>query len=160
MNTKQIWQAALGDLQVQIPRNEFDTWIKQTSLIAVEDQLAIVGATNIFVRQELEGRYVSSITDTLSSILGYPVQVQVVIGNHNDNGSAEEDVPRPSTNGNGTRPTAQQRPATELTQLELPTPRTAMLHPRLTFDSFIVGSSNRLAHAACLAVAEHPAHGL
>ena len=69
--------------------------------IAVEDQLAIVGATNIFVRQELEGRYVTSITDTLSSILGYPVQVQVVIGNHNDGGAAEEDIPRVNSNGNG-----------------------------------------------------------
>ncbi len=159
LNTKQIWQAALGDLQVQIPRNEFDTWIKQTSLVAIEDGLAIVGATNIFVRQELEGRYVAPITQTLSTILGYTVQVRVVIDSHGDNGADDDETPRASTNGNGASPraTAQQRLSTEPTQLELPTPRTAMLHPRLTFDSFIVGSSNRLAHAACLAVSEHPA---
>lgn len=159
LNTKQIWQAALGDLQVQIPRNEFDTWIKQTALIAIEDQLAIVGAVNIFVRQKLEDQYVTPIADTLSSILGYPVQVQVVIGNHGESSTTEEESPRPSTNGtgSGSRPIAQSRPSSEPAQLELPTPRTAMLHPRLTFDSFIVGSSNRLAHAACLAVAEHPA---
>ncbi len=163
MNTKQIWQAALGDLQVQMPRNEFETWIKPTSLVAVEESLAIVGTPNIFVRQELEGRYVAPITDTLSSIIGYPVQVQVVIGNHADNGTATPaEAPRAKANGNGRpsngnghspTPSEPARPA----QLELPTPRTAMLNGRYTFDSFIVGSSNRLAHAACSAVAEHPA---
>ena len=171
MNTKQIWQAALGDLQVQMPRNEFDTWIKPTALIAVEDSLAIVGTPNIFVRQELEGRYISPITDTLTRRLGYPVQVQVVIGNHSENGAPQpaEDSPLLATHGRNGTPTSARaalraagtshgRPASpQPAQLELPTPRSAMLNPRYTFDSFIVGSSNRLAHAACLAVAEHPA---
>ena len=181
MNTKQIWQAALGDLQVQMPRSEFETWIKPTSLVAVEESLAIVGTPNIFVRQELEGRYVAPITETLSSIIGYPIQVQVVIGNHGESATPTPvEVPRPRTNGNGrmagangngrmvgahgngrmvgangtgAAPVEDAVPA----QLELPTPRTAMLNGRYTFDSFIVGSSNRLAHAACMAVAEHPA---
>jgi chromosomal replication initiator protein len=165
LNTKQIWQAALGDLQVQIPRNEFDTWIRPTTLVAVEDKLAIVGTPNIFVRQELEGRYLPAIIQTLTTILGYGVQVQVVIGNHNDNGAIVEDNPRPSTNGKYTAPApsrtavahAPARVTVAQAQLELPTPRTSLLNPRYTFESFIVGSSNRLAHAACMAVAEHPA---
>jgi len=169
LNTKQIWQAALGDLQVQMPRSEFDTWIKPTTLVAIEDSMAIVGTPNIFVRQELEGRYIAPITETLTTILGYPVQVQVVIGNHSENGSAQniDDTQRVNgngrVNGSGSGRTnivtgSEKRPSqTEPEQLELPTPRTAMLNPRYTFDSFIVGSSNRLAHAACLAVAEHPA---
>jgi chromosomal replication initiator protein len=167
LNTKEVWEAALGNLQVQIPRNEFDTWIKPTSLVAVEDTLAIVGTPNIFVRQELEGRYVAPITDALSTILGYTVELQVVIGGRSENAASQpgEEVVRPTGNG---RPGAiasirgmpqagegARRP--EAAQLELPTPRTAMLNQRYTFDSYIVGSSNRLAHAACLAVAEHPA---
>jgi chromosomal replication initiator protein len=163
LNTKQIWQAALGDLQVQMPRSEFDTWIKPTALVAIEDNLAIVGTPNIFVRQELEGRYIAPITETLSTILGYPIQIQVVIGNHGENGSASTFDESPRSNGNGRhngqsngRP-SQHSYRAEVAQLELPTSRTAMLNSRYTFDSFIVGSSNRLAHAACLAVAEHPA---
>ena len=167
MNTKQIWQAALGDLQLQMPRSEFDTWIKPTALVAIEDTLAIVGTPNIFVRQELEGRYVAPITRTLTSILGYPVQVHVVIGNHSENGNGHSSDEGSSTNGNGRHaasprsagapPHAESPRHLEAAQLELPAPRTALLNPRYTFDSFIVGSSNRLAHAACMAVAEHPA---
>lgn len=165
MNTRQIWQAALGDLQLQLPRTEFDTWIKETMLVDLEDNQAIVGTPNIFAREKLEGRYVAPIRDTLNTILGYPVQVQVVIGTSGEgNGAtAEVDVPAPKAPvtqlGQGNYSAGNQHAGrfAGAQQLELPTPRTAMLNPRYTFSSYIVGSSNRLAHAACLAVAEHPA---
>ncbi len=166
MNTKQIWQAALGDLQLQLPRSEFDTWIKETTLVDLEDNQAIVGTPNIFAREKLEGRYVTPIQDTLNTILGYPVQVQVVIGTPGEGSAptAEVDAPAPKPAavaprqpGYGSNGHTASRAATSAQQLELPTPRTAMLNPRYTFSSYIVGSSNRLAHAACLAVAEHPA---
>lgn len=172
MNTKQIWQAALGDLQLQLPRSEFDTWIKETTLIDLEDNQAIVGTSNIFAREKLEGRYVNPIRNTLHAILGYPVQVQVVIGNSSDAGpthaaasngyqadSDDDAAPAAEYIRPGARAGAGGTPAVAsmAKQLELPTPRTAMLNPRYTFGSYIVGSSNRLAHAACMAVAEHPA---
>lgn len=176
MNTKQIWQAALGDLQLQLPRSEFDTWVKETTLIDLEDNQAIVGTSNIFAREKLEGRYVAPIQHTLHTILGYPVEVQVVIGNSSDTVTRSEPPrvsrssdersapPRDVAAGNGyaahghveyVRPQPSRSAPPQ--QLELPTPRTAMLNPRYTFGSYIVGSSNRLAHAACMAVAEHPA---
>jgi chromosomal replication initiator protein len=164
LNTKQIWQAALGDLQLQLPRSEFDTWIRETTLVDLEDNQAIVGTPNIFAREKLEGRYVAPIQNTLNTILGYPVQVQVVIGSPGDSPAVEVEPPaklmpgmsRPALNMGV--PALSARPASATAQqLELPTPRTAMLNPRYTFSSYIVGSSNRLAHAACLAVAEHPA---
>ncbi|HEX6289434.1 MAG TPA: chromosomal replication initiator protein DnaA [Herpetosiphonaceae bacterium] len=166
MNTKQIWQAALGDLQLQLPRSEFDTWIKETTLVDLADNQAIIGTPNIFAREKLEGRYVTPIRDTLHTILGYPVQVQVVIGASGDAPpAADEDREVPKPNGYAGRATGYLSGNYTSTrshnagaqQLELPTPRMAMLNPRYTFSSYIVGSSNRLAHAACLAVAEHPA---
>ncbi|HEY0601522.1 MAG TPA: chromosomal replication initiator protein DnaA [Herpetosiphonaceae bacterium] len=167
MNTKQIWQAALGDLQLQLPRSEFDTWIKETTLVDLADNQAIIGTPNIFAREKLEGRYVNPIRDALHTILGYPVQIQVVIGNAGEPAAvATEDEPSmpkiigytTKVNGqSGNGYAAPRMHASNAQQLELPTPRTAMLNPRYTFGSYIVGSSNRLAHAACLAVAEHPA---
>lgn len=161
LNTKQIWQAALGDLQLQLPRSEFDTWIAETTLVDLANDQAIIGTSNIFAREKLEGRYVRPIRDVLQTIVGYPVQVQVVIGA----GEASDDFPSVSngtrsagsaTNGrsNGAVPP---RAPSVAHQLELPSPRSALLNPRYIFDSYIVGSSNRLAHAACLAVAENPA---
>lgn len=161
LNTKQIWQAALGDLELQLPKSEFNTWLRETTLVEVEHNQAIIGTPNIFAREVLEGRYHEPIRSTLSSLLGYPVDVQVVIGA----GSALEEwrpragegasVPR-ATGPAGRRSGVAEAPL-QAEQLDLLTPRTAMLNPNYTFHSFIVGSSNRLAHAACLAVAEHPA---
>ncbi len=97
MNTKQIWQAALGDLQLQIPRSEFDTWMKETMLVDLENNQAIVGTPNIFTRDQLLRKYADPIRNTLNSILGYPVQVQVVIGTAGESvavAEEAEDTPR------------------------------------------------------------------
>lgn len=167
LNVKQIWQAALGDLQLRLSPSEFETWLKPTSLVALENDQAIIGTPNVFVRQELEGRYVAPLQATLNSILGYPVEVQVVISNGVEANALAKgaDAPAPrsrnsqySRNGQQARNDPIMRAhSLPAQQLELPAPRTAMLNPHYTFGSFIVGSSNRLAHAACMAVAEHPA---
>jgi chromosomal replication initiator protein len=167
LNVKQIWQAALGDLQLRMSPSEFETWLKPTSLVALENDQAIIGTPNIFVRQELEGRYVAPLQATLHNILGYPVEVQVVISNGAEatmlarGANAPAAQPRNNQSGRSeqqTRHDATLRTSTlPAQQLELPAPRIAMLNPNYTFRSFIVGSSNRLAHAACMAVAEHPA---
>lgn len=173
MNLTQIWQSALGDLQLQTVRSDYETWLKRTSLVSVDGGLAIVGTPNAFVKETLENRFIASIRRTLGNILGYPVQVRIVLYNGAGNGSSagaltdRRDQPTAageilgddmSTESDliATAPT--RSPAVQFQQLELPSPRSAILNPRYTFSSFIVGGSNRLAHAACLAVAEHPAH--
>ncbi len=148
MNIKQIWQAAIGELQFQVSRSEFDTWLRQTTLVEIEDHIAVIGTPNIFVRQELEGRYLPLIAQALQTVVGHALQVQVVIGSHLD-ATPEPQRPAPPADADKAEGTA--------TQLGLTAGRPAMLNPHYTFDSFIVGSSNRLAHAACMAVAEHPA---
>ncbi|MDP9316885.1 MAG: hypothetical protein M3R24_39530 [Chloroflexota bacterium] len=82
-----FWQAALSILEAKLPRNEFETWIKPCQLVAVEPDArpdeatgALVATPNIFVRQELEGRYLRQVEEALGTALGYPVQVQPVIG--------------------------------------------------------------------------------
>jgi chromosomal replication initiator protein len=167
LNTKQIWQAALVDLEMQMPRSEFDTWLKETTLVDLEGDQAVVGTPNIFARDILVGRYHAPIQRALNTIVGFPVNLQVVIG-----GGREGEAERPrttalarsngangrSSNGHGANGHAAARDSYAAPeQLDLLSPRTAMLNQHYTFDSFIVGSSNRLAHAACLAVAEHPA---
>ncbi len=80
LNARDVWQAVLVKIQEQVPRSEFDTWIKPCVLLDVEAQVAIVGTPNIFVRQEIEGRYLSILRAALDGVVGYMVETQVVIG--------------------------------------------------------------------------------
>lgn len=171
-----VWRAALGELQLQMPRATFDTWLKGTSVItyeppnrvgsesAAQDRddagLLVIGTQNAFAKDWLENRLADKIKQTVDGILGQPVKIKFQVH---------------------ARPKAEQ-PAIELLQgfrerPASPTPRTdtlttppdgnnkvngyssiqSHLNPRYTFDNFIAGDGNRLAHAAALAVAEHPA---
>ena len=80
------WQTALGILHLHVPPNEFETWIKHSRLAALnpataldEVPLAIVETPNVFVRQEMEGRYSPDVEQTLQAVLGFTVQVQMVL---------------------------------------------------------------------------------
>ncbi len=90
LNACDVWQSVLVKIQDQVPRSEFDTWIKPCVLLDVESQVAIVGTPNIFVRQEIEGRYLSILRAALEGVVGYMVEPQVVIG------STPVDQPRAS----------------------------------------------------------------
>ncbi len=80
LNTCDVWQSVLVKIEEQVPRSEFDTWIKPCVLLDVEAQVAIVGTPNIFVRQEIEGRYLSILRAALEGVVGFMVEPQVVIG--------------------------------------------------------------------------------
>ncbi len=151
MNLNQIWQAALGTIQTQTSRQEFDTWLRGTALIALDAGTATVSTSSPFHKEGLENRYLLPVRRSLGDVVGYPVQVQVVIAGRALNQRSE-------TPGSVLfAPTDEDSGSDRLVQLDLASAmRTGMLNPKYTFSRFIVGSSNRLAHAACLAVADNP----
>jgi chromosomal replication initiator protein len=156
MNLHQIWQAALGTIQLQTSRQEFDTWLRGTTLIALDGGMATVGTTSPFHKEGLENRYLAPVRRSLGDVVGYPVQVRVVI-------SGGASVARMDLSGS--TPIIAQTDedsyfgSERAVQLDFSNAmRTGMLNPKYTFSRFIVGSSNRLAHAACLAVADNPGH--
>ncbi|MFV9506619.1 MAG: chromosomal replication initiator protein DnaA [Oscillochloridaceae bacterium umkhey_bin13] len=153
MNLNQIWQAALGTIQMQTSRQEFDTWLRGTTLLALDGGWATVGTLSPFHKEGIEKRYLAPVRRSLGDVVGYPVQVRVVISN----GTA----PRVDLSAGPplSVPTDSDSPASpeRMVQLDLTSAmRTGMLNPKYTFSRFIVGSSNRLAHAACLGVADNP----
>jgi len=145
MDAKQVWRAALGELQVSLSPANFETWLKETALVAVDDNRFRVAVPNGFAKDWLETRYRSLISQTLARVVGYSVTVDFevqegLVGQAQD-GTGEPPAPvrlEPSrVGGEGS---------------------SASLNPRYTFRNFIVGSANRLAHAASLSVAERPGH--
>ncbi len=153
MDAKQVWRAALGELQVSLSPANFETWLRDTQLVDVDDQRFRIAVPNGFAKDWLETRYRSLISQTLARIVGYSVQVEFAV-------QGTDGVPAAPTETNGAA--AAPQPAAAPVRLE-PTRvggegGTTNINPRYTFTNFIVGSANRLAHAASLSVAERPGH--
>jgi chromosomal replication initiator protein len=185
MDVKQVWRAALGELQVSLSPANFETWLRDTALVEVDDNRFRISVPNGFAKDWLESRYRSLISQTLARIVGYSVQVEFVIGPTPESpaeGEADPNAlafePAPAreaasparasgaANGNGNgHVMGPGRPAPGSAQQVRVEPTrvggeggTTYLNPRYTFANFIVGSANRLAHAASLSVAERPGH--
>ena len=79
MDAKQVWRAALGELQISLSPANFETWLRDTSLVDVEDHLFRIAVPNGFAKDWLETRYRSLISQTLARIVGYSVQVEFFI---------------------------------------------------------------------------------
>jgi chromosomal replication initiator protein len=155
MDAKQVWRAALGELQVSLSPANFETWLRDTQLVDVDEQRFRIAVPNGFAKDWLESRYRSLISQTLARIVGYSVQVEFVIGSTAADGTAAPvDGTPASTNG---RDGAAQQVRLEPTRVG-GEGGTTYINSRYTFANFIVGSANRLAHAASLSVAERPGH--
>jgi chromosomal replication initiator protein len=161
MNARQLWQAVLTDLESRISRGAFANWFRQTGLAGVEDDVAVVTAPHSYAASTLEDRYATQIERALTNIVGRPIRATFAVASRE--GAEPEPVEpapgRPSPRRPQARRATESAPPEGLVrnrQLELaPQPENG-LNPRLTFDSYVVGSSNRLAHAAALAVADLP----
>lgn len=141
MNAEQAWQSVLGQLQMEMPRASFDTWVRDTRPVSFQNGMLTIGVRNAYARDWLENRLASTVNRLLGGILNGSVAVSFVV--HGNEKVDETDEPHPSP--------------LEVASASEPNPRNSTLNPRYVFDTFVVGSGNRLAHAACLAVAEKPA---
>jgi len=146
MDAAQAWQSALGQLQMEMPKASFDTWVRDTRIASYVDGLFTIRVRNAYARDWLESRLSSTVRRLLMGIMNRSVEVAFVV--HANESSV--DVPDQSTAASG-----EARAATD--EIPASRPRSASLNPRYTFDNFIVGPNNRLAHAASQAVAENPA---
>ena len=154
MDAKQVWRAALGELQVSLSPANYETWLRDTSLMDVDDQRFRIAVPNGFAKDWLENRYRSLISQTLARIVGYSVQVEFVVSPSAATPAAEAPVadrPAPEPTGGN------QHVRVEATRVGGEGGATN-INERYTFANFIVGSANRLAHAASLSVAERPGH--
>jgi chromosomal replication initiator protein len=140
MKAEQAWQAALGQLQMDMPKASFDTWVRNAEIVSYEDNVFIIGVPNTYARDWLESRLTSKIKRLLCGIMNRTVSLRFIVWQ----AGAEQPVVEV---------------ALQEMEAEMPpsqTKPTAVIN-RYTFENFVVGSSNRLAHAASLAVAERPA---
>lgn len=154
---ERLWDAALGELQLQVARPAFETWLKDTQGLAYADGVFSVGAPNAFISEMLEQRMYPLIERALERVCGEAVSVQFQVAvpgddasQHNAQAGAQADD-TPHADEHAAPHNAQS------SEYNPPPARSAAaLNARYTFDRFIVGKSNELAHAAAQAVADKP----
>jgi chromosomal replication initiator protein len=149
MDAKQVWRATLGELQVALSPANYETWLKDTALVDVEGDRFRVAAPNGFAKDWLENRYRSLIAQTLARVVGYSVNVEFEVREIDPDEAVE---PEPQEEARPTNPRVRVEPG----RVGGNEGGGVNLNSRYTFRTFIVGSANRLAHAASLSVAERP----
>jgi chromosomal replication initiator protein len=147
MKAEQAWQAALGQLQMDLPKASFDTWVRGAELITYEDGAFVIGVQNAYARDWLDSRLSSTITRLLTGIMNRSVSVRFVVW-QNSSAKAERTLNEEKEvefDDEGEEPVIE------------PVEKPETLNVRYSFGNFVVGPSNRLAHAASMSVAERPA---
>jgi chromosomal replication initiator protein len=137
---KTVWERVLGQLQLQVSRANYSTWLANSHGVRYNEGVFVVAVPNTFVAEWLKKRLYSLLKKTLSEIIGLDVEVQF-----NISGSAHDSNSPPymvSQHDGGTSTKA----------------RTYQFSPQYTFDSFVVGDCNRLAYAATMEITINPGH--
>ncbi|MCB9422336.1 MAG: chromosomal replication initiator protein DnaA [Ardenticatenaceae bacterium] len=148
MSTKKLtpeaaWKATLGELELQMTRATFNTWLKDARMLACEDHEYVIGVRNDYAKDWLDNRLRDTIIRTLTAITGQENSIRFVVW------SDELITPPP-------QPFEKEQSSEINRKTPLTNGSNGILNQRFTFANFVVGSSNRLAHAAALSVAENP----
>ncbi|MCR4278868.1 MAG: chromosomal replication initiator protein DnaA [bacterium] len=151
MNAHDAWQAALGELELSLSKANFTTWFKNTFISKLEENSAIVCVPNTFTKAWLEKKYHQDIVRALRNAtslnirnITYKVEVR-----SNTQNSNQQPAPSIQTHS---EPASFEQPNYD----DKPTKKEDGLNPRYTFNDFVVGKANELAHAASMAVAAKP----
>jgi chromosomal replication initiator protein len=153
-----LWQSVLGEIEVSISHAAFTTWFKNTELVDLTDNTATITVPNIFAKRQFEVKFNDQIKAVLQKNGASPQKISYTVRT-----AGKRTVSRETTAA-----TARSASVDELISTHEPHSDPRMmahspvqapsngLNPRYTFASFIVGSSNDLAYAACQAVAANP----
>lgn len=139
-NIADLWDRTLADIQAKVSKPSFDTWLKSTKAHSLQGNSLVVTAPNEFARDWLEERYSPLIAGVLYEITGEEFGVKFIIPQNQAEDGEHVQTP----------------PKVKKDELHSEFPPN-MLNKKNTFDTFVIGSGNRFAHAASLAVAEAPA---
>lgn len=157
VDKNRLWQSVLGEVEVSLTRANFNTWFKHTEIVEVDDTRVVIRVPNVFTKEWLRKKYEKDIRKSLLKGLPRLKIIDYLTG---------AKVPRETLFGGMTLPEGEARPQAPANNIAVATKAGSKtpgstttaerLNPRYTFEAFVVGESNRLAHAAAEAVAKAP----
>ncbi|MFA6493400.1 MAG: DnaA/Hda family protein, partial [Patescibacteria group bacterium] len=136
MDSKEVWQTALGELEVVFSKANFRTWFKDTFILSLTEEEVIVGVPNAFAQDWLKDKYDKEIQEALKKVIPTLEKVSYKV-------STQTAAPKPT-----------------VIHEESPKKEPEITHPQLNhkyrFCNFIIGNSNRLAAATAQAISSKP----
>lgn len=126
-----VWQEALRRIEGKLSKPSYESFVKAMAPVSLRDDVFVFAVPSRLAKEWVETRYAGMITGTLRDVLARNVSIQVTVS---DTAAPPSPPPAPAR-----------------------LPDTVQLSPKYTFDTFVIGSGNRFAHAAAMAVAESPA---
>lgn len=150
VDTTALWQAVLGEIELGVSQGNFVTWFKNTRLLKVDKDNVVVGAPNVFIKQQLERKFDDLIKQTLENNGISSENVEYKILPASSIHKRVEDSPVIFQGVSGDKTTK------ATTSSSLTHSYRQGLNEKYTFETFIVGSGNELAHAACQAIVQSP----
>ncbi|MDP3043671.1 MAG: chromosomal replication initiator protein DnaA [bacterium] len=146
MNNEQLWQAVLGEIELNLSKANFTTWFKNTFISSYENGKIVISVPNAFTKAWLEKKYHKEIAGAINNIAGENIKEIFYKVETKKAGTISELLKKMDIKKDGaiaSKPIAVNRFG---------------LNSRYTFNNFIVGKNNELAHAACQAVATNPGY--
>lgn len=143
-----LWEKTLQTVKERVSKPSYETWLKATEPMRLENDTLLIAAPNEFAKDWLEDRYSDIIANTVEEITGTSYSVKFVIPSeqvYEESTAKEQETKQPSVKQ------AEQNNTKQMVREDAP------LNEKYTFNTFVIGSGNRFAHAASLAVAEAPA---
>jgi len=146
MTKEELWQATLAEIELNISKANFNTWFRNTSIRSQKEGGVTISVPNGFSKEWLENKFNKVIFKTLRDLAPDIKEVSFVIESKKQAAqknlrSSHKTAPYPSLTD-------------QLTFEQLNIDRGTNLNPKYVFDSFVVGSSNELAHAAAFSVVQ------
>ncbi|HEU0266148.1 MAG TPA: chromosomal replication initiator protein DnaA, partial [Candidatus Saccharimonadaceae bacterium] len=141
-----LWQSVLGEIELSVSEMQFSTWFKPTELVENTGDSVTIAVSNPFAKTQFERKFDTKIKEILEKNGVHPSTITYIVkSNGKRTITRETTVAMPSVLDD------------RVSKLTAPVSTSGSgLNPRYTFDNFIVGSNNDLAHAACQAVAANP----
>jgi chromosomal replication initiator protein len=166
MDEKQrVWNSVLGEIELNISKPQFNTWIKNTYPISMDESEIVICVPSAFTRDWLENKFNLTILNSIQKITGSVKKVRYVVQNNPKQSSKsiksvinlkDQELQAQKESITESNNTSNNSQAETNTFTRPKSTGTSLLKDTYTFENFIVGSSNELAHAAAQSVANEP----
>ena len=143
---EELWKAVLGEMELSLSKANFTTWFKNTTLTAQNHDSLIVNVPNGFIKEWLQNKFHKQILTSVQKLTPGIREIKYIIGSSDSLLNNKKDLSRLVAER-----IFENKPAVDMEV----NPQTN-LNKKYTFDSFVIGSHNELAHAAALAVVSNP----